>query len=226
MKTLKHLLGLLTAALPLTLTLWTPTLMATEEPVFDLVSKQQGFELRRYAPYLVAEVTVSGDFDDVGSEAFKILAGYIFGSNQPATRIAMTAPVSQRPASNSGKKIAMTAPVIQTPAKGSGAYTISFVMPAEFTLATLPQPLDKRIQMREQAARLMAVRAYSGFWSYSNYRENLDTLIESIKAADLMPLSAPIYARYNPPFTPWFLRRNEVLVEVASAPASLPVSGP
>lgn len=214
MKITRQLLGLMAAALPLILTLWTTPLMATEEPAFELVGEYQDFELRRYASYLVAEVTVTGDFDDVGSQAFGVLAGYIFGDNQPGEKMAMTAPVSQRPATNNGTRNSINAPYIQASAEQTNAYIVSFVMPTGFTLSTLPEPLDKRIRLREQPARLMAVRTYSGFWNQKNYRTNQDKLLSSVAAADLATLSAPIYARYNPPFTPWFLRRNEVMVEV------------
>jgi hypothetical protein len=186
--------------------------LAIEEPTYELVSSYPEFELRRYSPHLVAEMEVSGDFDAVGSTAFRVLADYIFGNNRVSERIEMTAPVTQR--ASEGETIGMTAPVTQRSAEGGDRYIVSFVMPARFNLDTLPEPVDGRIRIREEAGRLMAARRYSGRWTRANYDENLKALGEGLARADLRPIGAPVYARYNSPFSLWFLRRNEVLIEV------------
>lgn len=132
----------------------------------------------------------------------------------------MTAPVSMQPAGE-GEKIAMTAPVTMTPKAGDASratYVFSFVMPERYTRATLPIPVDSRVQIREAPARLMAVRRYSGFWSESRYREQENILLQSVARAGLEITGKPVFARYNAPFTLWFLRRNEVLIEVKQAP--------
>jgi hypothetical protein len=193
------------------------TAMATEEPRYEVVRQFETFELRRYAPQLLAETEIAGEFDDVGNRAFRILADFIFGNNQRQEKISMTAPVSQRP--TAGEKIAMTAPVTQTAkADGRGTYVFSFVMPAGYTLATLPQPVDSRVRIREAPAKLVAARRYSGTWSEARYREHESMLRQAVTQAGLAPVGAPVYARYNSPFSLWFLRRNEVLIEVAGEP--------
>jgi hypothetical protein len=191
------------------------TALAYEEPKYDVVETYEDFELRMYASYIVAETVVSGDFDEVGDQAFRILFDYISGDNRKKLEIQMTAPVNQSPVANSGEKIAMTAPVVQTPqAKGKDAYTFSFIMPSKYTLDTLPEPGDPRIRLRQVQGRLMAVRAYPGTWSEKRYRKQESALLEDVRAAGLTAVGEPIFARYNSPFSLWFLRRNEVLVEV------------
>ncbi|EIC23817.1 SOUL family heme-binding protein [Thiorhodovibrio frisius] len=193
--------------------------MATEEPAYTLVREGPDFELRRYAPQLLAETEVSGDFDDVGGDAFRRLADYIFGNNQAAEKIAMTAPVSQAPvapeAKGGGTRIPMTAPVKQqADDAATGTYRISFVMPSRFTLETIPRPTDPRIELRQEPERLMAVLRYSGGWGESRYRAHERKLLEAVRAAGLTPIGTPVYARYNSPFSLPFLRRNEVMVEI------------
>lgn len=188
--------------------------MAIEEPSYEVVRTYPVFELRQYAAYVVAETEVQGDFDKVGSQAFRILADYIFGNNQSQTKMAMTAPVNQRDAA--GEKIAMTAPVGQrTSSSAENRYILSFVMPSSYSLETLPKPNDPRVNLRREPAKLMAVRRYSGRWTRSNYEENRRILLMALDEAKLEAIGDPVYARYNPPFTPWFLRRNEVMVEVS-----------
>jgi hypothetical protein len=191
--------------------------MAIEEPTYEVVKSYPEFELRRYEPFLVAETEVDGDFDEVGSQAFRILAAYIFGENKSQAKMEMTAPVNQRPAAGEGEKMAMTAPVSQR-SKGSGGsdtFVLSFVMPSGYSLDSLPVPLDPRVLLREEPAKLMAVRSYSGRWTEANYRENESLLLAAVKKAGLTPVAAPVYARYNSPFSLPFLRRNEAMVEVS-----------
>lgn len=179
--------------------------MAVEQAEYEIVSSYPGFELRRYAPMLVAETRVSGGFDAVGNRAFRRLADFIFGANAPREKIAMTAPVIQEPA---GSTAADSVPA-------EGTYTLAFVMPARFDADTLPAPTDPGITIVREPARLMAALRYSGRWTYDNYSRHERALLQAVRAAGLDPVGAPLYARYDPPFMPWFLRRNEVLVEIA-----------
>jgi hypothetical protein len=164
----------------------------------------------------VAETEVSGDFDEIGNKAFRVLAAYIFGENRAQEKMDMTAPVNQHPAAGDGEKMEMTAPVTQGPKGGADTdtYVLSFVMPSGYTLGMLPEPLNPQVQLREEPAKLMAVRGYSGRWTQANYREHESQLLAAVERADLTPVGAPVYARYNSPFSLWFLRRNEVMVEV------------
>lgn len=185
---------------------------AYEEPAYRVSEKNEHFEVRDYAPQLVAETRVTAPFEQAGSMAFSILAGYIFGNNRGQQKIDMTAPVNQSPA---GEKIEMTAPVAQTPdAAAADTYVFSFVMPARYTVATLPQPLDPRVEIRAVPARRMAVLRFSGTWSEARYREHEARLLAAVDAAKLTTAGKPVFARYNPPLMPWFLRRNEVMIEV------------
>jgi hypothetical protein len=183
--------------------------MAVEKLAYSVIEKDGAFELRRIEAHLVAETFVEGDFERVGSEGFRRLFGYIGGANRSRAEISMTAPVEQRPAS---EKIAMTAPVEQE--RVGDRYRITFVMPSEYTLESLPEPTDERVLLRSEPARTMAAIRYSGFWSRSRYVEHESKLREWIERRGLEPIGQPVWARYDPPFMPWFLRRNEILIEV------------
>jgi hypothetical protein len=183
--------------------------MAIEEPSYSVLETEGLFELRRYSSYIVAEPYVDGDFEAVGSEGFRRLADYIGGNNQKKTSISMTAPVSQEPAS---QKIAMTAPVSQ--ARENGRWRIAFMMPSAYTMDTLPIPDDERIVLREEKEKNVAVIRYSGTWGKNNYRDHEIKLMDWISAKGWSIVGAPVWARYNPPFMPWFMRRNEILIPV------------
>ena len=188
------------------------TSMAIEEPSYEVLERASAYEVRRYAPYLVAEVDVEGDFGEAGNKAFRLLSGYIFGENQTEEKMSMTAPVESRP-KEEGVRMSMTAPVISATSV-SDEYTYAFVMQRKYTLDTLPQPRDPRIRLEEHPGRGMAARRYSGRWTEENYRKNEAKLMEALFADGRRPIGAPILARYNSPFTPWFMRRNEVMVQI------------
>jgi len=181
--------------------------MAIDEPLYTVVHTYEAFEVRRYEPYWVAETVVSAAPEDAGSQGFRILAGYIFGRNKGARKIEMTAPVAQSPT-----KIAMTAPVAQS--ASSGGYVIQFAMPREWTLETLPEPLDSSVALRVMPARTLAVISYSGTWSQSRYEKNLKKLEDALAQAGLRWHGEPVWARYDPPWKPWFWRRNEIWLEI------------
>ncbi len=182
--------------------------MATEQPAYVVVERREGFELRDYASYLVAETEVAADRREAGNAGFRILADYIFGNNQGARKIATTAPVAQ-----AGAKIAMTAPVTQAASAGD-RYVVQFMMPSQYTLDDLPRPNDERVVLRQVPARRVAALRYSGTWSESRYLEHLQTLRAAMEREGLEPVGEPVWARYDPPYKPWFLRTNEILIEV------------
>lgn len=188
--------------------------MAVEEAKYTVLREQAPFELRKYDAHILAETIVDGDFEDAGSEAFGRLFKYISGNNRQQQKVAMTSPVGQEP---SRQKIEMTAPVGQR--KQDGKWAVSFMMPASFTLETTPEPKDPTISIRRVPERYMAAVRYSGFWSEKSYRRNLAKLQDWIKKSGLRVIGEPVWARYNPPFMPWFLRRNEILVPVAAPEA-------
>ncbi|KPK26883.1 MAG: heme-binding protein [Desulfobacterales bacterium SG8_35_2] len=185
--------------------------MAVEEAEYSVLKKNDRFEIRDYAPHVLAEIIVAGDIEQAGNKAFNRLFRYISGDNRSRAKIEMTAPVSQEPR---GEKIKMTAPVSIQPAQEQWA--VSFMMPASYTLETLPEPEDPGIILRQVPARRMAAVRYSGFWSKKKYMRYKNKLEEWINKEGLTILGDPIWARYNPPFTLWFLRRNEILIPVNS----------
>ena len=186
--------------------------MAIEEPGYELVRKSDGYELRRYAGYCVAETEVAGSQTDAGNAGFRILAKYIFGANQSQQSIAMTAPVLQA----QSETIAMTAPVTQQPGAAPGTYVVQFTMPSKYTLQTLPQPNDAQVRLRQLPDRLVAVRAYGGGWSLARYDTELAALLEAMQRDGLVAIGAPQWARYNSPFSLPFMRRNEIWLEIDS----------
>ena len=190
---------------------------AIEEPAYQVTGRIGDVELREYAPYVVAEVLVTGSATEAGNKAFRILASYIFGKNKGQRKLAMTAPVMQ---SAAPVKLDMTAPVIQSAAPGG--YRVEFVLPARVTLETAPEPIDQRIVLRQVQAMRVAVIRYSGFWSDANYNRHLAQLEKVLHEAGVKWTGEPIYARYNPPFTPWFLRRNEIWLQISGQVARRP----
>ena len=192
--------------------------MAIEKPHYEVLLTAEGFEIRRYAEYIVAEVEIDGGMHESGNSAFRILAGYIFGNNVAGEKMRMTAPV-EASAAEEGERMNMTAPVESQPGT-DGTTTYAFVMERKYTLETLPEPVDPQIRIAVRPARTMAVRRYTGTWSEANYTEHRTALFEALEAAGLEPLGAPVWARYNAPVTPWFMRRNEVMVEVNWPPGT------
>jgi len=188
----------------------------TEQQRYEVLRSGKDYELRRYPPCVVAEVEVDGDFEQAGSRAFRPLVEYIGGANRSRESVAMTAPVVQ------SQKMAMTAPVIQA-AGGDAAsdaggdapdYVVAFVLPASVSLDTAPVPTDPRVRVKEMPPSLTAVARYSGRWSQAAYEQQLIDLQAALAADGLVPVGPPRFARFDPPFKPWFLRRNEVHLDV------------
>ncbi len=198
----RFLLALTLVAMPL-------LSQAIEEPDHEVIRSFDNVELRQYAPYVVAEVVLDASPEDAGNQAFPILAGYIFGKNKGEKKFAMTAPVTQTAAP---MRMDMTAPVTQ--AATADGMRVQFVLPKGVTLATAPEPIDPRVQLREVPAGTWAVIRYSGTWSQANYLEHLGELKATLQAAGVATQGEPVLARYNAPFTPWFLRRNEIWLAV------------
>jgi hypothetical protein len=181
-----------------------------EEPKFTVVRREGDIEIRDYPALVAAEVTVTGDQKVAVSKGFRLLAGYIFGANTRRQKIAMTAPVVQQ---HTGEHIAMTAPVMQTPS--DGAWVVRFTMPAHYTLATLPKPDDPRVTLRPVAPARFAVIRFSGFVGKANVDQNTAALLAFVNAHGLHAVGPAAIAQYNPPWTLWFLRRNEVMIPLA-----------
>ena len=183
--------------------------IAVEKAKYAVLEKEGDFEIRQYDPQIVAETFVASNLEEAGNEGFRRLYAYISGDNKKKQSISMTAPVGQE---TSSEKIAMTAPVSQE--KKDDRWRITFLMPAEYTREMLPEPDDERVKLAEEPGRLMAAVKYSGTWSEEGYRKNKALLEEYIRTRGLTKAGAAVWARYDPPFMPWFLRRNEVLIPV------------
>jgi effector-binding domain-containing protein len=180
-----------------------------EQAKYEVVESKGEIEIRDYAPMVVAETQVSGERNEAINKGFRIIADYIFGNNAPKQNVAMTAPVIQQPA----EKIAMTAPVTQEAADGK--WKVRFVMPSSYTMETLPKPNNEAVKLEKIDGKRFAVIRFSGIASEENLKEHTDELNAFIEDKKLSPLSQATYAFFNPPWTLPFLRRNEVMMEVA-----------
>ncbi|MEO5628349.1 MAG: heme-binding protein [Thermomonas sp.] len=183
--------------------------MAVEEPAFKSVLKEGDFEVRDYPSLVVAEVNVSGEQKDAANKGFRLLAGYIFGGNKRRQGIAMTSPVAQQPTS---EKIAMTAPVTQT--QTAGNWTVRFTMPRAYTLEALPEPNDPRVKLRRLPPQRFAVLRFSGLARQSDVDAKSEELVALARSHGLRATGNVSLAQYNPPWTLWFMRRNEVMIPV------------
>lgn len=204
--------------------------MATPEPSYTLLEQLDDFELRNYAPKIIAQTRVSGDYDAASRKGFKILANYIFGNNSvPSTedaknsaKISMTAPVIMKPSDGVGDnrsndrtndtsaKISMTAPVSMQ--KSEGNWQVSFVMPENYTMATIPKPNNPAITLIEIPEVRYAVIKFSGLAGEKKVAEKTSELQQWMLTKKLTPIATPELARYNPPWTLPFMRRNEVMI--------------
>lgn len=210
--------------------------MALEEPAFESVKKEGDFEVRQYRGFIVAETFVSGDMDEASNAGFRAIADYIFGNNIEAgvkasatvgeknnEKIAMTAPVTMEKTTteNTNEKIAMTAPVVmekkpmeKTNTPSTAQYRVHFVMPSQYTMQTLPRPVNPKVMLREVAPQKMAVIRFSGFSTDEKVRVKTEALNEWIIKSGFKATGTPQFARYNPPITPPFMRRSEVMIAI------------
>ncbi len=190
----------------------------TEQQPYEVIQKFPAFELRRYPAHVVAEVEVESSFDRAGNMAFRTLFGYISGRNAARQSLAMTAPVLQE--SGEPQKIAMTAPVLQSGGMGptgeNGAFVVAFVLPADMTEDTAPVPSSPEVTIRTVPGSTAAVLRFSGRSTEEAFAVRTRELEEAIREASLTPLGPPRYARFDPPYKPWFLRRNEVIQDVSN----------
>ena len=192
--------------------------MATEEPNYTVLSQMNDFELRRYDKQLVAQTLVSGDQDSASREGFKVLADYIFGNNTAPTggssKISMTAPVTMQPnnkkSDSESQKIAMTAPVSMQ--QNDGKWRVQFTMPSKYTMQTLPKPNNPNITITEMPAQTYGVIKFSGLAGSKKVATKTEELQSWMQTQNLTITGEPELARYNPPWTLPFLRRNEVMI--------------
>lgn len=189
---------------------WSAMASNVETPEYVVASKSGSLEIREYGPTIVAEATVDGERDKAIQRGFRIIADYIFGNNLSSAKVAMTAPVTQQ----SSEKIAMTAPVMQQ-AKGQ-SWQVRFVMPSKYTMETLPKPVNPRVVLIEVPAMRVAAIRFSGLAGARALDEQEALLREFLSERDLVAMNQPQYAFYDAPWTLPFMRRNEIMLEIAS----------
>jgi effector-binding domain-containing protein len=179
-----------------------------ETPEYSVEKKQNGIEIRQYSGYIQAEVTVDEkNYKSAIEKGFNVLAGYIFGNNISRQKIEMTTPVQ----ATQSEKIAMTKPVTVS---GELSFTVSFIMPSEYSMVTLPQPKDSRVHFKRLPARSMAAIRFSGFFQQDTIQKNKSRLGDWLEEQGLETEGDYIVAGYNPPWVPGFLARNEVLIQI------------
>lgn len=204
--------------------IWMQPAMAIEEPKYHVVLAEAEFEVRHYAPILIAETIVEGDMDAASNKGFRLIADFIFGNNQlpdsdKKSKIAMTAPVTVEPQTS---KIAMTAPVTVEPQsnttniKNAQSWRINFVMPSHYTLATIPKPKNNAVSLREVPGKYFVVLKYSGFNTLSRVQTKTDEATAWATKRSYKIMSAPQLSRYDPPWTLPMFRRNEIMLEIAA----------
>jgi len=182
----------------------------TETPRYELIERHEDVELRRYADYIKAEVTVDGqNYRNAVEKGFGVLANFIFGNNVSRQKIEMTTPVQASPA----EKIAMTTPVTVTM---SGEYVVAFIMPASYTLDTLPLPNDLRIRFTAVPEHTAAAIRFNGYFNQNKIDRNKERLARWLAEQGLETDGDFILAGYNPPWVPGFLARNEVMIKLKS----------
>ena len=186
-----------------------PIMSDVETPSYEIVKSRDAIEIRQYEPMIIAEVQVNGKREDAIGNGFRLLSDYIFGNNIANQDIATTAPVQQQEST----KIAMTAPVQQQ--STGDDWQVSFVMPSEYTMDTLPKPVNERVALKEIPAKTFVAITFSGTNSDENVKAHEKILLEYVEANDLSVISTPKYAFYNPPWTLPPMRRNEVMIEIA-----------
>jgi hypothetical protein len=204
--------GLLVAGATAGLAYWQLSRFFTEKPEYTVEGLFDGFEIRRYHPRVVAETTVTGaGWDDALEEGFRRLAGYIFGGNAGEQKLAMTAPVNAAPARP--QKIAMTAPV--TARSEADALVVTFTMPKERDLASLPAPADGRVRLREHPGGRVAALRSRGRYTGERIEALQAQLLRRMEQTGLTPAGAPSFAGYDAPSTLPFIRRLEIWVPIA-----------
>lgn len=173
-----------------------------ETPVYTVKNSTASFEVRQYKPLVIAEITTVGERKEAINEGFMILAGYIFGKNDKELKLPMTTPVGQYGLSED---------------KDNDQWVTEFIMPKGYTKETLPKPTNTNIRFIDLPASTWAVFQFSGNPTTAELKKRSDDLKAALKATGMPTVMAGIpvcYAFYNPPFTPWFLRRNEVMIRV------------
>lgn len=189
---------------------WSLVANNVETPAYEVVASEGQIEIRQYGAMIVAEADAEGQREDAIRDGFRVIADYIFGNNLASENVAMTAPVTQR----TNETIAMTAPVTQQ--SDGASWKVRFVMPSEYTMATLPQPVNPEVHLIEVPSSRFAAIQFSGFGNQTSLDEHTEQLLAYLEREGFRPQGHPTYAFYNAPWTLPFMRRNEVMIEIGN----------
>lgn len=176
---------------------------AAEEPDHTVVLDDGDFQIRDYPALTIAEVTVRAPRNDAGNAGFRKLAGYIFGGNAGKQKFAMTAPVIEARAEGADAK-----------GREREAWTIRFVMPSGSSLASMPKPYDPDVRLYEAPAARYGVLRFSGYAGDDSTGSKTHELEAILERRGLHPAGPALIAQYNPPWTPGFWRRNEIMIPI------------
>ncbi|MEM1024200.1 MAG: heme-binding protein [Myxococcota bacterium] len=188
------------------------TMASYEEPEYSVIQRGEAWEVRQVQAYTIAEIHVDASFEKAGREAFRPLVRYIGGANETGRKMAMTTPVEQR-----GQVLGKGGPELSRPSS-KGGHDVAFVLPLGVAVEDAPKPKDERIHLRRMAERTVAVLRYSGTWSRARYEDHERRLLDAIASSSEWSVDGdPVWARFNDPFTLWFLRRNEVQIPVVKS---------
>jgi len=180
-----------------------------EEPIYSVLEEKDGYEIREYEPYIIATTEVEGTYGQALGDGFRVIADYIFGNNTGEEKIAMTAPVQE----TESEKIAMTVPVLETE-NSDTTRSISFVMPGKYTMENIPKPNNKKVVLREVPKQKVAALAFSWGSGEKRATSKKQELLDLLKRDNIITTGNPYGAFYNPPFTPPFMKRNEILITI------------
>ncbi|MBM3290464.1 MAG: heme-binding protein [Candidatus Hydrogenedentes bacterium] len=215
--------GIVVSVLAIWVAVGAVSVAGIETPAYEVVEKRDGYEVREYAPHIVAQVTMTGEFDAAMNGGFRKLADFIFGNNTSqaaggngaSEKVDMTAPVIEKEVKS--EKIAMTAPVVEQTTEENGR-VVQFVMPSTYTTATLPKPNNPDVSIVEVPKKRYAAIRFSGWMNEGKAVKRKQELRDLLKRDNAATLGEPLLAQYNPPWTPGPMRRNEVLIELAPKP--------
>lgn len=187
--------------------------MAVETLRYQVLNEIGRIQLRKYDAYIVASVKTVGDsYTSAANRAFRLLADYIFGNNTVKSKIQMTAPVANQKVAS--EQIAMTASVSTKKAEGM-SYEVSFIMPSAYSMETLPKPNNKAVKIKQIPAHNAAVIMFSGYTTEGKIEKKERELKDWARQNNIKIQGELIVLRYDPPWKPGFLRRNEISIKVA-----------
>lgn len=181
----------------------------TEEATYSVILEEGDFQVREYAPALIAQTRTKGEYKASSNKSFRKLAGYIFGDNVSQEKIEMTTPVLQE---NKSEKIAMTVPVLVK--EDNSEWEMTFVLPAQYTMETIPKPNNPDVEVKQQPSRKVATLRFSGLLNAEKMAVKTNELENWLAEKNYVAIAAPYTAAYNPPWTLPMLRRNEALIEI------------